>query len=190
MRLLLVTLAATAALLLAGCSATAESDDPPADPGSSDPTAAEPAAPPEDPLRQFTFGGRTVFSCFADGPRRIVLYDQVRARRDVTLTEVSGGGEAIRITGSWVAPVVDDHPESGSLDLDAGGVGIDDIEEWAGREPLAGAELRKGRDYTYFIRTTVRPDLTIDDFALAWDDGDATGETTIDNQGRTRRGGC
>jgi hypothetical protein len=86
--------------------------------------------------------------------------------------------------------VVDETPVSGTLDLDAGGFGIDDVEEWAGREPLAGAELRKGRDYTWFIRTSVRPDLSTDDFVLTWDDGETTGETAISNQGRTRRGGC
>ena len=188
MRLLLGTLTLT--LALTGCSATVESDTPPADPPSGDDPGAEPEASPQDPLRQFTSGGRSVLSCFRDGPRRIVHFDQLRPRRNVTLTGLSGGGEAVRITGSWVAPVVDETPVSGNLDLDAGGVGIDDIDEWAGREPLAGAELRKGRDYTYFIRTSVRPDLTTDDYALAWDDGETTGETTIENQGRTRSGGC
>ena len=92
--------------------------------------------------------------------------------------------KANRITASVAIP------ESGAIDLGAGGTDLDDIDAWADREPLRGAGLQPGTTYTFFVRADVRPDLTLDDFTLAWDDGTTTGESTFDNAGRTRSGGC
>lgn len=183
-------LAALAAVALAGCQAGSEPGLQPADP-STGASAAEAAEPGAGPLRFFSSGGRVVYQCFPEGVRRFVLFEQVRPRRPVTLTGLTGGGEAMQVVRTWVAPLAPGAiPESGAIDLGAGGTSLADIDAWPDRQPLRGAELEPGTTYTFFVRADVRPDLTLADVRLAWDDGTTTGESAFDNAGRTRSGGC
>lgn len=176
--------------VLSGCQADTDPGSQPADP-TTPPTSGGATDGAEDPLRFFSHDRRVSFRCFPDGVRRIVHVDQLRARRPVTLTGISGGGEALRITGSWVAPLPPKQVrERGNLDLDAGGSRLSDVRGWGDRQPFDGAELEPGTTYSFFVRTAVRPDLPLDDFVLGWDDGTATGASTFDNDGRTRSGGC
>ena len=50
--------------------------------------------------------------------------------------------------------------------------------------------MESGRRYTFFALTAMRPDRTLDDLELAWDDGTTTGTSSYDFDGRTRSGGC
>ena len=180
----------TILLALTGCSSDSEAR--PAEPVTTTrPGPATPAAEElGDPLRFFS-SGRTVVRCFPDGDRRIMTFDQVRPRRPVTLTGVTGGGDATTIVRTWVAPLAaGEIDESGNIDLDAGGTQLADVDTWADREPLRGAALEPGTTYTFFLSTTLRPDRGFDDFLLAWDDGATTGESAFDHGGRTRSGGC
>jgi hypothetical protein len=149
------------AALLLTCAVSGCTDD--GDPGpaaTSDPTpgaATTAATRAPDPLRFSSSGTGGVLSCFPRGSRDIIYFDRLRVDRSVTLTGVTGGGDATRITGTWLAATPrDSTPMSGTLDLDAGGVGLADVEAWADRTRLAGAALEPGRRYMFFIRTTLR----------------------------------
>jgi hypothetical protein len=185
-------------LLTTGCS----SEDPPgpaADPPPSDtggePTAEEPEEATEEPSQPLTYSteGRTVISCFPDGNRRLMVFDDVETTRPVTLVDatVSEEADALRVTGAWLAELPRTAiSEGGALDLGAGGISMADVDTWADRVPLEGAQLEPGTLYTFFVRVTVRPDRSLGDISLGWDDGDTTGAAPYDFDGRTRSGGC
>lgn len=183
--------AGLAAAVLTACTGDAPAADPVGDTSTDASASTAPAEPVEDPLEFDVLGGRSILSCFPDGPRRMLHLDQVRTSRAVTLTGLRGGGDATVVRRSWVAPLPDDAVgRSGNLDLDAGGLRPDDIDEWSDRVPLEGAELVPGQDYTWFVRTTTLPDRSYDDFELQWDDGAVSGSSAYHHRGRTRRGGC
>ncbi len=191
------------ALLLAICLLTTacssdEDPGPAADPAPSDtagePPAEEPEATeePSEPLRYST-KGRTVISCFPDGHRRMMIFDDVEASRPITLVDadVSEEADALRVTGAWLAELPRTAiSEGGVLDLGAGGISMADVHTWADRVPLEGAQLEPETRYTFFVQVTVRPDRSLGDISLGWDDGETTGATPYDFDGRTRSGGC
>jgi hypothetical protein len=189
MRLLGTALLLSLALITTGCSG----DDPPPAPTAppTRPDATSEPTPSGDPLTFSSAGGRTEIQCFPDGKRRFVIFDQVRTDRPVTLDHVTIGGDAMRLTGSWVAPLAKGAiPDGGAVDLDAGGIGMKDVEAWADRGPYDGATLEPRQRYTFFVGVVIRPDRTLDDITLGWDDGATSGSSTYDYQGRTRSGGC
>jgi len=182
------------ALLTTACS----SDDGPGP--AADPTATDAAGEPTDDAAEevaepltYSTEGRTVLSCFPDGNRRLMVFDDVEATRPVTLVDatVSEEADALRVTGAWVAELPRTAiSEGGALDLGAGGTSMADVDTWADRVPLEGAQLEPGTLYTFFVRVTVRPDRSLGDISLGWDDGETTGATPYDFGGRTRSGGC
>jgi hypothetical protein len=185
-------------LLTTGCSSE-DPPDPAADPPPSDtggePTAEEPEEATEEPSQPLTYSteGRTVISCFPDGNRRLMVFDDVETTRPVTLVDatVSEEADALRVTGAWLAELPRTAiSEGGALDLGAGGISMADVDTWADRVPLEGAQLEPGTLYTFFVRVTVRPDRSLGDISLGWDDGDTTGAAPYDFDGRTRSGGC
>ncbi len=132
-----------------------------------------------------------VVSCFPDGARRLAIFDEVSADREVTLESITSGGDALQVGKTFLAPLPRKAiADGGMIDVDAGGTSLDDLEVWAGREPLPGAVMQPGRRYTFFALTAMRPDRTLDDLELAWDDGTTTGTSSYDFDGRTRSGGC
>jgi len=183
-------------LLATACS----SDEPPPE----DPAPIDAASAPtedaddragEEPDQPLTYSteGRTVLSCFPDGNRRLMVFDDVETTRSVTLVDatVSEEADALRVTGAWLAELPRTAiSEGGALDLGAGGISMADVATWADRVPLAGAQLEPGTLYTFFVRVTVRPDRSLGDISLGWDDGETTGATPYDFDGRTRSGGC
>ena len=48
-----------------------------------------------------------VIQCFPQGDRRMIVFDEVRARRDVSLTgaTVAPEADALQVTGGWLAPI-------------------------------------------------------------------------------------
>ena len=198
MRRLGIALLLALALLTTACSSD-EGPGPAADPAPSDtagePTAEEPeeaTEEPSEPLRYST-KGRTVISCFPDGNRRMMVFDDVEANRPVTLVDadVSEEADALRVTGAWLAELPRTAiSEGGVLDLGAGGISMVDVDTWADRVPLEGAQLEPGTRYTFFVQVTVRPDRSLGDISLGWDDGETTGATPYDFDGRSRSGGC
>jgi hypothetical protein len=183
-------------LLATACS----SDEPPPE----DPTPADAASEPtedaddragEEPDQPLTYSteGRTVISCFPDGNRRLMVFDDVETTRSVTLVDatVSEEADALRVTGAWLAELPRTAiSEGGALDLGAGGIEMADVDTWADRVPLEGAQLEPGTLYTFFVRVTVWPDRSLGDISLGWDDGETSGATPYDFDGRTRSGGC
>ena len=132
-----------------------------------------------------------VVSCFPDGARQLAIFDEVFADREVTLESISSGGDAVQVQKTFLAPLPSKAiGDSGMIDLEAAGTSLDDLEVWADREPLPGAVMESGRRYTFFALTAMRPDRTLDDLELAWDDGTTTGTSSYDFDGRTRSGGC
>lgn len=198
MRHLGIALLLALTLLATACS----SDEPPGPPQDPAPTDAASertedaddgaVEEPDQPLRYST-EGRTVLSCFPDGNRRLMVFDDVETSRPVTLVDatVSEEADALRVTGAWLAVLPRTAiSEGGALDLGAGGISMADVDTWADRVPLEGAQLEPGTLYTFFVRVTVRPDRSLGDISLGWDDGETTGATPYDFDGRTRSGGC
>ncbi len=201
----------TALLLLAlfasGCS-SGPAPDPAGDSGPATPSeTAASDAPSEaatadngeqssddaDPLRYSSTKSHMVIQCFPQGDRRMIVFDEVRARRDVSLTgaTVAPEADALQVTGGWLAPLSPRGiSESGVLDLDAGGTSMADIDTWADRMRLPGAQLEPGTTYMFFVRVDVRPDRSLGDISLGWEDGETTGSSPYDFEGRTRSGGC
>lgn len=153
----------------------------------------DPSGDHGDPLRYSSTKNHMVIQCFPRGDRRMIVFDDVRARRDVTLSRatVAPGADALQVTGAWLAPIPPRSiSESGVLDLDAGGTSMADIDAWKDRVRLPGAQLQPGTSYMFFVRVDVRPDRTLGDISLGWDDGGVTGSSAYDFEGRTRSGGC
>jgi len=193
-RCLGIALLLALALLTTACS----SDDGPG-PTADHPETDAAGEPTEDAAEEvaepltYSTEGRTVLSCFPDGNRRLMVFDDVEATRPVTLIDatVSEEADALRVTGAWVAELPRTAiSEGGALDLGAGGTSMADVDTWADRVPLEGAQLEPGTPYTFFVRVTVRPDRSLGDISLGWDDGETTGATPYDFDGRTRSGGC
>lgn len=198
MRRLGIALLLAIALLTTACSSDEDpgsAEDPPPSDTAGEPTADEAEEATEEPSEPLTYSteGRTVISCFPDGNRRMMVFDDVEASRPVTLLDatVSEEADALRVTGAWLAELPRTAiSEGGALDLGAGGTTMADVDTWADRVTLEGAQLEPGTRYTFFVRVTVRPDRSLGDISLGWDDGETTGATPYDFSGRTRSGGC
>jgi hypothetical protein len=191
-RLLLGILAAV--LALAGCSSDAGSDpgsepaDPtPAPPSSSPPESADTPAPTGDPL-SFGSSGSVTIRCFPDGVRRMVFFDSVITERPVTLAGLEAGGDALRVTSTWVRELDRrEVTEGGLVDLRPGRSVPD---RWPGARPLEGVGLEPDERYSFYVLAGVRPEARFRDFELRWADDRTSDSSTYRFRGRTRSGGC
>jgi hypothetical protein len=187
-RLLLGNLAVV--LALSGCSTDAGSEPAaptPAPPSSSPPERTEAPSPAGDPLT-FSSSGSVTIRCFPDGVRRMVFFDSVTTERPVTLAGLETGGDALRVTSTWVRELDRrEVTEGGLIDLRPGRSVPD---RWPGARPLDGVGLEPDERYSFYVLAEVRPEARFRDFELRWADDQSSDSSTYRFRGRTRSGGC